>query len=71
MTEHEMRPGQDIVIQPETRIRMGAALNAHAVSKDLAMANIDHMRQEETMQRILGLASTREGLAALIETQNK
>ncbi len=69
MKEQNMIPNEEITIHRETRMQLGAALNQHAIAKD--SLSLDLMRQEKTMDKVLALAKTREGLAALLEMQNK
>jgi hypothetical protein len=58
---HEIKPSGDV-------LQLGAAVNKHIAAKNIV--EIDQMRQEDTMRDLLALAATREGLAALIESQN-
>lgn len=70
MTEHEMKPGQEMTVQSAIRMEMGAALNLHTKAKEIS--HIDAMQSEDSMQRILNLAKTRKGLQELISlTQEK
>lgn len=64
MTEHEMKPGQEMTVQSTIRMEMGAALNLHTKAKEIS--HIDAMKSEDTMHRILNLAKTREGLQQLV-----
>ena len=67
MTEQEQKPESEKIIFSRDRHRseVAVAMNHHVVAKDIS--HIDEMRQHESMKRLLGLASTREGLQALIE----
>ena len=69
MAKHEIQVEQDPTAQPEENIQLaiGAAINKHIAAKTLV--EIDSMRQEATMKDLIALASTREGLATLVETQ--
>lgn len=67
MTEQEHKPEVEKIIYSADRRRseIAVAMNHHVVAKDIA--HIDEMRQHESMKRLLGLASTRDGLQALID----
>ncbi len=64
-----LQPGREHVVTRDIRSEMAVAGNAHVLAKDIA--HIDELRTQETMTRMLGLAKTREGLAALIELHGK
>lgn len=64
-----LQPGIEHITKNDIRAEMAVASNAHVVAKDIA--HIDELRAHETMDRMLGLAQTREGLAALIELHGK
>lgn len=68
MREIEMTQGKAHELKPTGEVlQLGAAVNKHIAAKNIA--EIDQMRQEDTMRDILALTATREGLAALIESQ--
>lgn len=64
-----LQPGVEHTIIRDVRAEMAVAGNAHVVAKGLS--HIDELKAQETMNRMLGLAQTREGLAALIELHGK
>jgi hypothetical protein len=70
MQEIEMNKGEAQVLKPSGEsLQLGAAVNKHIAAKSIA--EIDHMKQANTMRDLVELAATREGLAALIESQAK
>jgi hypothetical protein len=68
----ELTPGVEHNVSQLAKNEMAIAMNHHVVAKsiDQAIPDIDHMRHADTMQRMLDLAKTREGLAALQELGN-
>jgi len=66
----EMQPGIELQINPTMRAEVVAAANAHITAKNLAESeatvDIAALREHDTMARLVNLAATREGLAAII-----
>ncbi len=70
MSNTELPKGQEIQLSPR-RLEAAAAMSLHASAKSIPDEQLSAMRQEDTMQRILALASTREGLAEIIALNEK
>lgn len=68
MTEREITE-QRVEIPEGIQMEVAAAMSHHVTAKSIA--GIDEMKQVDTMQRLLNLATTREGLAALISLKKE
>ncbi len=64
-----LKPGVEITPSQKIKNEIAVAGNAYIVAKDTM--HIDSLKAHETMDRMLKVAQTREGLAALIELHGK
>lgn len=66
-----LQQGIEHTINPDIRAEVVAATNAHITAKGLSERGIEveSLRNADTISRLIRLAETREGLAAIIAMQ--
>jgi hypothetical protein len=69
--EKNLQPNIEHTINTSVRAEVVAAANAHITAKNLSEqgVGVENLRTEDTMSRLVRLAETRDGLAAIIAMQ--